>query len=314
MTGRTMGTNYTLRLGDCESGDCTSTFREPVENLLDSLNDRFSHYRENSELSRFNRHDNSEWFAVSPELAAVAALALEISAISEGAFDITVAPAVNTWGFGPGPSVTHAGKAPNSADVEAAIGNISYQLLQVRQSPPALRKINPQLEIDMSAIAKGYAVDRIAFLLESSGINDYLVDIGGEVRTAGARPDGKAWRVGIEPPDAQLALEFVVVPGNQAVATSGDYRNFQVIEGERFSHTIDPVTGKPVTHGLASVSVITPNTAQADALATALMVLGPERGPELAAKEKLAALFIFRNKTGLQSQYTPEFAAYLLRD
>lgn len=314
MTGHTMGTEWTVHFGNCPETDCIKAFRAPVNELLETLNNRFSHYRENSELSRFNDHKNREWFAVSGELAEIAALAQQISIISDGAFDITVAPAVNTWGFGPEASAADAGKAPDPADVNEAVRNISYRQLQVRTSPPALRKSNPKLAIDMSAIAKGHAVDRIAFLLETSGVGDYLIDIGGEVRTAGARPDGKLWRVAIEPPDSKLPVEFIVLPGNQAVATSGDYRNYRIIENERRSHTIDPATGKPVTHGLASVSVIAPNTAQADALATALMVLGPEQGPELAAKEQLAALFIIRNKNGLRTRYTPEFAAHLLKN
>jgi thiamine biosynthesis lipoprotein len=312
MTGHTMGTEWTVRFGECPQTDCVKAYQQPVETLLESLNNRFSHYREDSELSRFNRHNSNEWFAVSAELAELVNLALKISTVSKGAFDITVAPAVNAWGFGPADSVTDSGKAPDADAISTAVAHSGYQKLQARLSPPALRKSDPLLKIDMSAIAKGHAVDRISYLLEGSGVSDYLVDIGGEVRTAGARPDGKSWRVGIEQPDAALPVEFIVVPGNQAVATSGDYRNYRVIENQQRSHTIDPATGEPVAHSLSSVSVIAPNTAQADALATALMVMGPERGPEYATREKLAALFIIRDPNGPRTRHTPEFASYLL--
>ncbi len=312
LTGHTMGTTYTVRITGCAPADCGARQHAAIEAMLEAQEQRFSHYREDSEISRFNRHGDSAWFPVSAELAELAELAAAISELSRGAFDISVAPAVNAWGFGPPAALSGNSALPDAATIAGAGQAIGYRNLQIRLSPPALRKLLPQLQLDMSAIAKGHAVDQLAYLLEDSGHRNYLVEIGGELRTAGVRADGTPWRVGLEAPDGGLPVQFIITPGSNAVATSGDYRNFFVRDGTRYSHTLDPLSARPVNHGLAAVSVIAPSAAQADALATALLVLGPERGLVLATEQHIAALFTLRSGTELQTRATPELAAYLL--
>ncbi|NND54804.1 MAG: FAD:protein FMN transferase [Gammaproteobacteria bacterium] len=314
ISGRTMGTGWVVRAAGCDLPDCAATLNALISQRLDELTRIFSHYEPESEVSAFNRHSGVEWFAVSAELASVAELSAQISQLSDGAFDITVAPAVDEWGFGPDANVTAAPvSAPTDAAVEAARRTTDYRKLHVRMSPPGLRKDDPKLRIDLSAIAKGYAVDQLAYLLEQEGIRNYLVEIGGEVRVAGNRPDGQRWRIGIEPPNADYPLiDYVIEPRDQAVASSGDYRNYYVMNDTRISHTINPVTATPVSNGLAAVSVIAPAAAQADALATALMVLGPDAGMELAEREGLAALLTERTATGLRVRQSTKFADYLV--
>lgn len=312
LTGRTMGTSYTVRIVNC-TGECEQGMARAIKSRLLALEHRFSHYQHDSELSRFNRHTTTDWFPASTELVAVAQLALEISQLSEGAFDITVGSAVNLWGFGPRDLDHKDGQPPDDTSVQLARTAIDYRQLNVRHSPPALQKTNPALTLDMSAIAKGYAVDQLAYLLENAGFTNFLIEIGGELRAAGARPDGQNWRIAIEPPAATRGIEFIVQPGNNAVATSGDYRNFFEHNGMRYSHAIDPASGRPVNSQLAAVSVIAPNTAQADALATALLVLGLERGMALATQQDIAAVFIERDGAQFIAHRTEAFSSYLLR-
>ena len=313
LDGRTMGTTWALRANDCALPDCREALGRLIDQRLAELNAVFSHYDPASEVSAFNRHSNTDWFAVSDELADVVALAQSISAASDGAFDITVAPAVDAWGFG-AQAVT--GSEPEQSEIEAAVLTTGYRKLNMRSDPPALRKNDPALRIDLSAIAKGYAVDQLAYLLEQEGIRNYLLEIGGELRVAGLRPDGRPWRIGIEPPDntdgAQPRIEYIVTPRDQAVASSGDYRNFYVVNEKRLSHTIDPATARPVANGVAAVTVIAPSAAQADALATALMVLGADAGLALAEQQGTAAMLIERTAAGLQVRQSADFAAYLL--
>jgi len=313
LTGRTMGTTYTVQVSGCSSGACKQEIARAIDVRLQELENRFSHYRANSELSRFNQHASTEWFPVAPEFASLALMALEVSRLSEGAFDITVAPAVNGWGFGPDDPVGNGRRPPDDASVRQTRQRIDYRQLRARTSPPALRKANPSLTLDMSAIAKGYAVDQLAYLLEAAGYQNFLIEIGGELRAAGSRPDGRSWRIAIEAPEPQLEIEFIVQPGNNAVATSGDYRNFFEHNGIRYSHAMDPTTGRPVDNHLAAVSVIAPSAAQADALATALLVMGLERGQNLATRHNIAALFIERDGSNLVAHRNEAFSTYLVR-
>ncbi len=312
LTGHTMGTTYTVRIAGCAPAACGERQHAAIRAMLAAQEQIFSHYREDSEISRFNRHGDTAWYPVSAELAELTKLATAISELSQGAFDISVAPAVNAWGFGPPAALTGARALPDAALLADAGHAIGYRKLRIRSSPPALRKLHPQLQLDMSAIAKGHAVDQLAYMLEDSGYPNYLVEIGGELRAAGVRSDGKPWRVGLEAPDGGLPVKFIITPGSNAVATSGDYRNFFVSDGTRYSHALDPRRARPVNHGLAAVSVVAPSAAQADALATALLVLGPEHGLQLATEQHIAALFTLRSGTELQTRATPELAAYLL--
>lgn len=308
MQGRTMGTSYSIKLVvPAGLGVDLARLHADINARLRTINARMSTYRPDSELSRFNASDSLEWFAVSDELAQLVSRAKAISALSEGAFDVTVAPAVNLWGFGPTPEPS---EPPDAATIAAVRARIGDDKLEVRLDPPALRKARADLEVDLSAIAKGYGVDALATLLDAAGIEHYLVEIGGELRARGHKPDHQPWRIAIERPNP-LAREVyrVVELRDAAMATSGDYRNFITWDKQLYSHSIDPETARPVEHSLASVSVITEDCARADALATALLVLGPERGMALAEREGLAAFFVTRVGDDYEDAASSAFSA-----
>jgi thiamine biosynthesis lipoprotein len=313
LAGATMGTTWTVRVADCETANCGSLDAAFTERLQE-LTGRLSHYEPASELSRFNDHAGTDWFPAPTDLTTVVAYAQKVSRQTDGAFDITVAPAVNVWGFGPADTDLSSTGLPNpsSAQLAQALEHSGYSKLSVRESPGALRKTDPLVRLDLSALAKGYAADQLAYLIETAGSTNYMVEIGGEVRTSGFRPDAEPWRIGIQPPDASLAIEFVVTPGDAALATSGDYRNYYMLDDRRISHTIDPASGAPVTNNLASVSVIAPDTMQADALATAIMVMGAEAGMKFARGNNIAVLIIQRTPDGTHASMSPEFEPYLL--
>ena len=310
LEGATMGTTYAVQSIGCDSGECEH-IEELVDARLKEISSHLSHYDPASELSAFNDYRGTDWYPVSAELGAVVEYALKVSEQSGGAFDISVATAVDAWGFGPTDGLQ---AEPAAATLATALSHSGYTKLASRASPRAIRKDDPLIRLDLSALAKGYAVDQLAYLLEDHGIQNYLVEIGGEVRTAGVRSDGKPWRIGIQPPADGLDLEFVVQPGDSAVATSGDYRNFYMLGDRRISHAIDPGTAQPVDNRVMSVSVIAPDAMQADALATALMVMGSEAGSEFARTRGIAALIIERTEHGSKAISTPEFDHYRATD
>jgi thiamine biosynthesis lipoprotein len=316
--GHTMGTTFTIRAAGCLPVNCDSLTTQ-IDNRLTVLTQRLSHYEADSELSAFNKYPETDWFPVSDDLFAVVEFALVLSSQSNGAFDVTVAPVVNAWGFGPDASK----QIPDEAQIAQAAQLTGFEKVTTRAPPPpgaqkdyppALRKNDARVTLDLSAIAKGYAVDQLALLLESNGIADYLVEIGGEIRTAGTHPKGHPWRIGIESPDGNPGINFIVTPGNGAIATSGDYRNYYIADGERISHTIDPRTGRPITHKLASVSIVLPAAGEADAIATLMMVLGPEAGLELAESREIPALFFVREADKIRSFYSTAMQSYLLEN
>ncbi len=305
--GRTMGTEY---LATWSGGtQCTAALSQPLAAELQSVNRQMSTYLPDSELMRFNRGPAHRWTPVSQELAGVVTLALELSRLSGGAFDVTVGPLVNLWGFG----AEQRGGLPTAGEVERARHRVGHGLLEVRRAPSALRKRRADLYVDLSAIAKGHGVDRLAGVLEKHGCGNYLVDIGGEVRVRGLSPAGGRWRIGIETPEAGGAggVERVLLLSEGAVATSGDYRNFRLVEGTRLGHTIDPRTGRPVAHGMASVTVVADSAALADGLATLINVLGPDDGLQFANDRRLAALALIRRQGVLEQRYTDAMRDYI---
>lgn len=306
--GLTMGTTWSVKLIGHPELD-GEALQHRIQGLLDDVNDRMSTYREDSELSRLNRNPSPDWIPVSPELYEVLAAAWEISRASGGAFDATVGPLVNLWGFGPG---EHSGEPPTQTGIDAVRNRTGYTRVQLRDDPPAVRKETPDLYIDLSAIAKGYAVDRVANTLHAAGVDEFLVEVGGELRGRGRNQAGDAWKIAIEKPDPGIRDVYAIIDlENAAVATSGGYRNFfEAGDGRTYSHTIDPGSGLPVTHALASVTVAGPSAMLADGHATALMVLGPEDGLRYAAQEGLAAFFVVRTPEGYRDFETPEFARY----
>ncbi|AHF03611.1 thiamine biosynthesis lipoprotein ApbE [Marichromatium purpuratum 984] len=307
LQGRTMGTHYSVKLYGLPDTLSVEQLQAQIDARLEQVNDLMSTYRPDSELSRFNASDSGDWFPVSLELAALVALAERISIFSIGAFDVTVGPAVNLWGFGPGQPPE---QLPSDAQLAEVRERIGFPRLEYRLDPPALRKEKPGVYVDLSGIAKGHGVDQVAAVLESAGVTDYLAEVGGELRASGTKPDATPWRIAIERPESGVReVHRIVTLHDAAMATSGDYRNFYERDGKLYSHTINPITARPVTHTLASVSVIAADCAQADALATALLVLGPEAGLALAEAHDIAAFFVVREGDGYSDRATSRFAA-----
>lgn len=293
--GAKMGTTWTVRLAEALDEAEGDRVRRAIEAELELVDAAMSTWREDSEVSAFNRHHDTTPFALSADTAAVLAEALRVGDVTGGAFDITVGPLVEAWGFGSAP----ADEPPSRerlAELEAATG---LDKLRLNPGAATLTKRVPAVEIDLSGIAKGYAVDRVAEALETLGHDRYMVEVGGEVRLAGRNVQNEAWRIGIERPDAARGdLQRILGLGDTAVATSGDYRNFRIVDGERLTHILDPRAGRPIHHRLASVTVLHPSCTTADALATGLMVLGPDGALTLAEQRNLAVLLLVRNGRG----------------
>ncbi len=308
LSGPTMGTAYHVTAVIEAPGVDEAAIRTAVDEALGEVDDAMSTYKPGSALSRFNRHAETAPFAVPPALIEVVALAQQVSAESDGAFDVTVGPLVRAWGFGP----DDPGAAPTVEVQDALRARVGWRKLTVDARGSTLSKSQPDVDLDLSAIAKGYGVDQAATALDRLGLTRYLVEVGGEVVTRGANPEGEPWRVGIEKPAYDGGgLQEVVALSGRAMATSGDYRNYREVDGRRVSHTIDPRTGRPIEHRLASVSVIATRCAVADAWATALNVLGPEAGLALARERDLAALMIVRTESGaFEERATPAFEAF----
>jgi len=306
--GPTMGTTYTATVaapGLSAAGRAAA--REAVRLALDTVELRMSTYRPDSELSRLNRHAADTPFALSPDAYAVFALAQEVAWRTGGVFDVTVGPVVDAWGFGP----SKLNRIPSAQELATLGGRVGHRMLVLDPRAGAIRKARPDVSADLSGVAKGFAVDRAARALEALGFEDYLVEAGGEVRTRGLNPQHEPWRIGIERPDAVPPVVDHVVPlGGLAMATSGDYRIYFEEAGRRYSHEIDPRTGAPIAHALASASVVAADCGFADAMSTALIVLGAERGYALALEQGIAAHFILRTPDGgFETRSTPAFAA-----
>jgi thiamine biosynthesis lipoprotein len=270
----------------------------------------FSRWSASSEVSRLSAHASTEPFPVSPDTLAAFALARRASELSGGALDATVAPLVDAWGFGPSQSQR---SVPADDTLAALRARVDYRLLELDAARSTVTKRRPDVECDLTALGDGWAADRIASALEALGYRDLLVDVAGEVTARGRRADGRPWRVAVEWPGHPREQADVIELVDATVATSGDYKKAWIdAEGRRYSHVLDPRTGRPVAHDLASVTVVHRDGAWADALATALLVLGPEAGRALAAREGLAARFVKREKDGRYAEWaTPAFEVIL---
>ncbi len=309
LQGATMGTTYTVKVVGLPAELKPERIQVAINTILEKINRQMSTYLSDSELSQFNRNQATDWIDASQELVDVLKQAQRVSALTHGAFDVTVGPLVNLWGFGPSPGID---QVPSEQDIHEARNRVGYTGLQVRSSPPAIRKDRPDLYVDLSAIAKGYAVDAVARHLQTLEIEDYMIEIGGEIRAKGRNASDRLWRIAIEKPSTgSRSLHTIIELNDVGIATSGDYRNYFEKEGRRYSHTIDPNTGHPVTHKLASVTIANPSTLQADAMATALMVLGPEAGYRFAELHKLAAFFIVKSEDGFYGKASTAFRHYL---
>ncbi len=272
--GEAMGSVYTLKLAGALAADAAEHARRAVHEALGAIDRTMSTHRADSELSRFNAHAATTPFELGDDTFAVFALARNMSVATRGAFDITVAPLVNAWGFGPG----RRERIVAEPEVHALAQRVGWQMLELDANARTVRKARADLCADLSGIAKGYAVDKAAAALDALGIADYMIEAGGEVRVRGSNGAGQPWQIGIEEPDAVPQRPHYVVPlTDVAIATSGDYRIYFERDGRRYCHEIDPATGHPIANGMASVSIVAARCAVADALAK-LIVLGPAGG------------------------------------
>jgi thiamine biosynthesis lipoprotein len=311
LSGRTMGTAYHVSIIPAENPEHgIEGVHERIEARLEQINQRMSTYIDTSELNQVNNAGADTWVDVSTETASVVDAAQRISTQTDGAFDITVGNLVNLWGFGPDINLY---AVPEENRIIEVLNQSGYHNLKVRLNPPQIQKSIADLHLDLSGIAKGYGVDQIAELLIELGYPNHLVEIGGEIRTGGEKAPGHPWNIGIERPQnkGRSVMRVVHTSSSSAMATSGDYRNYFEHQGRRYSHTIDPTTGYPITHRLAAVSVLHDSCMLADAYATALMVMGPERAMEFATKHNLAIYMLVKKDHGFVSLSSPEFEKYI---
>ncbi|HQR70519.1 MAG TPA: FAD:protein FMN transferase [Burkholderiaceae bacterium] len=304
-SGETMGSVYNVKLDP--SRHDAERLADVVRRALQSVDERMSLFRPDSELAAFNAAPAGVPVPLSEDLFAVIAAAQEISRWSDGAFDATVAPMVESWGFG----VHKHRSVPETGEIAAERAHVGWQALKLDAARRTAVKTRPRLRLDLNGIACGFAVDRAAEALDALGVQHYMIEATGEVRVRGHNAAGQAWQIGIEQPDAMPQRARHVVPmAAGAMSTSGDYRNYYEQDGRRYCHEIDPVTGAPISHPLCSVSVVADDCMRADALSTALIVLGPERGFALAEANGIAAQFIRRAGAGrFVDRMTSAFAA-----
>jgi thiamine biosynthesis lipoprotein len=303
LTGPTMGTTYNIKFVTVDKLD-EKILKEQIDQLLLDINQLMSTYIKDSELSQFNQWKSIEPFPMSLQTIEVLKEAKRLGKISGGLLDVTVGPLVNLWGFGP---QSRPEKIPSDKLIQATRQLVGLEKLII--GPTWASKTNPNLYVDLSTIAKGYAVDQITQLLQTYKIENLLVEIGGEMRLSGVKASGEAWKIAIEKPEAeQRTAQEIISIGDNAVATSGDYRIYYEQDGVRYSHLIDPNTGYPITHNVVSVTVIHPSSMTADGLATALIVMGKEKALALADKYDIAVLLITKEKDGFNEYTSNKFA------
>ena len=309
LEGKAMGTTWEVTFRELPENVSQETLRGEIEATLERIESLASHWRTDTPVSQFNQTLDTQPFPVPSDLLAILKTAERIHHKTEGAFDVTVAPLVNLWGFGPIEETR--GKIPSDEEIENALASMGQDKLELLPKS-SIRKTRPDLQLDLSAIAKGFAIDQIAQRLDESGVLHYLIELGGELRAKGNGSKGDGWQVGLEHPEGDAnttKIHRTIALENAAVATSGNYRLAftDPDTGQSYSHLIDPRTGRPVSHDLLAVSVLASNAMEADAWATALLVLGPEKGMQLADKENLAALFVERGPSGIQVLTTANF-------
>lgn len=308
LTGRAMGTGWTAKYLPGDSGAVAAEVKAAVAARLEELEQLFSTYRAESALSRFNTNPSTEWIPVAPEMAFVAAESRRISERTVGAFDVTVFPLVQLWGFG---GQGRSESLPASTELQRVRARVGWERLDVRAEPAALRKARRDVAADFSSMAKGFAADVMSGLLLARGLDNHLVQVGGDMKASGPGPAGDGWPVGMEQArDGGGEVARVVTLRGRALSTSGDYRNFVREGSRRYGHIIDPRTGAPTAHDLAAVSVVHAASATASAWATALFVLGPEGGFALAEREGLAAVFQVRAGEELEVRMTAAFGRW----
>ncbi len=310
VSGTTMGTSYHLKLIMAAGWKVdVETLKKLITARLAEIDHKMSTYKNDSDVTRLNKATADKWIPIDAETLVVVSESQKISEISFGSFDVTIGRLVNLWGFGPTVNLT---TIPVATEIATLLGQAGYEKLKLRTDPPALMKQSESLYLDLSAIAKGYAVDAVAKLLRQNGIENFLVEIGGEIITQGQKKVNSPWVIGIETPKpGQRVVHKRLKLRNVAMATSGDYRNYFEENGVRYSHTIDPVNGYPIKHKLASVTVIDESCMRADAIATAIMVMGVEKGLKFAETQNLAIFMLVKKGAGFAEKQSSAFNAYL---
>lgn len=308
LSGATMGTSWHVTYLPVAAGVEAEVVQAELEALLVAVNDSMSTWQPDSEISRFNRSAPGDWSPVSAAFADVVAAALAIGELSGGAYDVTVGPLVELWGFGPArPRID----VPGAAAIRERQQQVGQQFLELDLERGRMRRLR-DVELDLSSIAKGYAVDVLAEALQAQQITDFLVEVGGEMRLSGSSPRGDAWRVAVERPQpGARSVALGIALTDAAIATSGDYRNYFEVDGRRYSHSIDPRSGRPVDHDLVSVTVIAADCMRADAWATALTVLGTEQALAVAETQGLAVYLLRRDGERIVPLYSSAFEPWL---
>ena len=306
--GKTMGTTYNIKVFVGGSAIDANILQSEVDATLEAVNASMSPWVKDSEINRFNALPSNKFMAISDDFRTVVAESIRLG-VSTKTLDVTMGPLIDLWGFGPDKRPT---KRPSESQLAQMRSRIGVDKLQLNSL--GLAKTTDHLELSFSATAKGYGIDKVAQLLEQKGLLNYMVEIGGELRVSGLKSDEEPWRIAIEQPDAPMGMRQihkVIEPGNNGIATSGDYRIFYEMEGEIFTHLIDPSTGMPVKHDLVSVTVLHPSAMTADGLATALTVMGTERAKSYAEQHQIAVYLISKSDDGLITYASEQFKPYL---
>lgn len=320
LQGLTMGTTWSVKLVASDERSTPSnqqanqqTIWHGIQHTLDEVVRQMSTWESDSVLSEYNRASSNTWVEVPGEFMYVLNYALEVAQLSDGAYDPTAGPLVNLWGFGPDAKRTDR---PNAAAIDAARARVDWRKVQVDKAQQRVLQ-SGDLYLDFSAIAKGFGVDQVSRYLQRIGVEHHLVEVGGELRGSGIKPDAMPWWVELERPlrlDGAAATDVtqnVIALHGLSIATSGDYRKYFDTQDARYSHTVDPRTGEPIANGVAAVTVVHRDCITADALSTALNVLGHEQGLHFANQHHIPALFVVRNATGFSEYQSEEFKALL---
>lgn len=303
LAGPTMGSTYTIKYVATSTTPAADAAGVAVQAILDEVDRQMSTYRDDSDLSRFNRLPAGSCASMPGPVLELVRYAGELYRLSDGRFDISIQPLLNAWGFGPG---SRAYAVPSAAQLDEARQRMGYQHIRI-EGDQLCKEID--LQLDLNSVAAGYTVDRIAGQFERMGIDRYMVEVTGELLAKGKKPDGSSWRIAIEQPQGggERVVQRVLEIDGWSVNTSGDYRNYFEQDGVRFSHTLDAKTGAPIVHNLAAVTVVDRSAMAADGLGTVLMVLGKEQGMAFARQHQIAALFVTREADGFESYSSPLF-------
>ncbi len=307
LSGVAQGTTYHIKMVLNSPDVKLDDLHKAVEETLADIDVKLSNYREDSEISKLNREKTTQWLPVSKEIAELLAVAKVVSANSNGCLDLTIKPLFDLWGFS-----KHEMKVPEQDDIDKALTHVGMDKIELDQGQSRLLKKDPEVGIDLSSIAQGYSVGAVANLLEAKGIQNYMVEIGGEMKVKGRKANGDEWRIAIEKPtpfsrEVQKIIAINQVNG-EAVTTSGTYRNFFEENGKVYSHIINPKTGKPVDHNLLSVTVLHDDPTWADAWDTALLCMGEDEGYQAAEFNHLRVLFIYHDGKELKERISSELA------